>query len=125
MPSAAGLPVLGVSLPAIRNTREQVESTSQNSPPEPSSAAALEASAERAKRQAQAQQNTNLISVTSDNTPAERPQSPGLLRAGVGLAYALAFTCLLPDLTAAFQAAGGRKRRTLRWGHFRRWFRRS
>lgn len=128
--SIGGLPILGASLPAVRNTEPREEPLPHEPPPDLASAAVLEASAERAKQQAQAEQAAQPIAAITDGAPAsrspdDRSPSPGLLRAGVGLAYALAFTCLLPDLSAVFHAAGGRKRRALRWGHFRRWFRRS
>jgi hypothetical protein len=125
-PSNGGLPVLGAAMPAVRNAETAGKAVSAH-PPQISSAAVLGALAEQAKaRNAEEARSAEAISAVSDSTrtsrpPMDRPRSLALLRTGIGLAYMLAFTYLLPDMTAAFQASGGRKRRAIRWGSFRRW----
>ena len=130
LPTGGRLPILGASLPAFRNLEVQDDLQDAQEPPETSSATVLDARADQVRRtEAQQASEVENLSVISDSTPtdrppADRPRSLGLLRTGVGLAYALAFTCLLPDLSAMFQASGGRKRRPLHWGFSRRWLRR-
>ncbi len=122
--------MLGASLPAFRNVEVSSEAQdAQELPPELSSVAVLDAEAERVRRAETQSCEPERVAVVSDSSPtdqsqADRPRLPGLLRTGVGLAYALAFTCLLPDLSAMFQASGGRKRRPLKWCFSRSWLRR-
>ncbi len=126
-PSVGGLPMLGASTSAVHGaaTAETPPIPAQH--PDSSSAHALEALVDRAKVD-RAQQDASELgqpAAISDCTPTEqpptkRPRSLGLLRTGVSVAYVLAFTCLLPDLSAVFHAAGGGKRKRIRWSLLRK-----
>jgi hypothetical protein len=121
-PSHGGLPVLGASLPAVK-TGGRAEAPAADGPPEVSSAAVLDEVAAQAREDEASVAVGSECSSVAERPPTGRPRSLALLKTGVGLAYVLAFTYLLPDLTAAFQASGGRKRKKVRWGRLRRWLR--
>lgn len=123
VPSAGGLPILVAKVPLLRPV-EPERLSAPLKPPSSETEVVLADSARKARATAETEANQEMVPASDERpavpAPVDPPHKVGLLRTSLSLAYVLAFTCLLPDLSAVFQAAGGRKRARLRPWVFRR-----